>query len=224
MATPLAAQLIGILGAIAIVWGSLLALRQQRLKLVVAYSTVAQLGYLFVAFPLVLSVGMHAWRGVVYFALSHAVAKAAMFLSTGTLMHVAGHDRFHEMADTPRRMPLTMVAFALAGISLIGLPPSGGFLAKWTLLEAALQSGQWWWAMIILIGGVLAAAYVFRVIAYAFHGTTDHPPINSDRRLEWSALALALFAIVLGFVGSLPFDWLGLSGPDFSHVEGGRNQ
>ncbi len=219
--TPLAAQFVGVLGAIAIVWGSILALRQERLKLVVAYSTVALLGYLFVAFPLVLSVGVQAWRGVVYFALSHAIAKTAMFLSAGTLMHAAGHDRFNEMRNTARRMPVTMVTFGLAGISLIGLPPSGGFLAKWTLLESALQSGQWWWAVIILIGGLLAAAYVFRVLSCAFLGVTNERAITSDRRLEWSALALALLAVMLGLFALQPFNLLMIGIPAFTAVPNG---
>ncbi len=206
---PLAAQLIGGLGAAAIVWGSVLALRQSRLKLIVAYSTVAQLGYLFVAFPLIIHDGDGAWRAVVFFAFSHAVAKAAMFLGAGTIMHRAGHDRLDELGDDLPNMPLSMLAFAFSGVSLIGLPPSGGFLAKWMLLEAALRSGQWWWALVILSGGVLAAAYVFRVLAYAFNSPARKtPPPRGPRRLTWSALVLALLALALGFTAAYPLELL----------------
>lgn len=206
---PLAAQLFALLGAAAIVWGSVLALRARRLKLIVAYSTVAQLGYLFVAFPLIIQDGDGAWRAVVLFAFSHALAKAAMFLSAGTMMRAAGHDRLDELGDDLPFMPLSLLAFAFSGVSLIGLPPSGGFLAKWMLLEAALRSGQWWWALVILSGGVLAAAYVFRVLARAFiPSIRNTPPVRGPRRLPWSALVLALLVLALGFTASYPVELL----------------
>ncbi len=197
--SPAAAQALGLLGAAAVVGGSLLAWSQHRLKLLVAYSTVAQLGYLFLAFPLIAAAGRTAWSGAVYLALSHGVAKAAMFLSAGTIMQVYGHDRIVELKGLASRLPLSMLAFALAGVSLIGLPPSGGFLAKWLLLQSALAGGQWWWAAVVLLGGLLAAAYVFRVVAHAFAAAEEAPAIDAARALEWSALALALTAVVLGF-------------------------
>lgn len=197
--SPAAAQALGILGAAAVVGGSLVAWNQRRLKLLVAYSTVAQLGYLFLAFPLIAAVGRSAWSGTVYLALSHGVAKAAMFLSAGTIMQVYGHDRIVELRGLATRLPLSMLAFALAGVSLIGLPPSGGFLAKWMLLQSALAGGQWWWAAVVLLGGLLAAAYVFRVVAHAFAAAADAAVIGAARALEWSALALALTAVALGF-------------------------
>jgi multicomponent Na+:H+ antiporter subunit D len=91
-------------------------------------------------------------------------------------------------------------AFGLSGMSLIGLPPSSGFAGKWLLLNAALAQGQWWWVAVMLFGSLLAAAYVVRVLAHAFtkvnEPTTPNPipPI-----MEWTALALALVAVVLGF-------------------------
>lgn len=208
---PAAHQCLGVLGGAAIFWGSIVALRQQRLKLLIAYSTVAQLGYLFLTFPLAAMAGFTAWSGGVYFALSHALAKAAMFLSAGALMHMAGHDHIENLNSIILRQPLSMMAFTLAGINLIGLPPSGGFLAKWLLLKAALLSGQWWWAVVILIGSLLAACYVFRIIARVFVPTAEKRSFPAVKRsLEWSALALALAAAVLGFVATQPLALLSI--------------
>ncbi|USD36452.1 complex I subunit 5 family protein [Ferrimonas sp. SCSIO 43195] len=196
------AQLLGTLGALAVLWGGILALCQQRLKLLIAYSTVSQLGYLFLAFPLGMST---AWKGGLYMLLSHAVAKAAMFMAAGNIQRLAGHDRIAELAPVAQRMPLTFIALALAGISLMGLPPSGGFIAKWLLLEASLESGQWWWGAILLVGGLLAAAYVFKIIAHAFtQAEPGHDSQGGVARMEWTALLLAMAAVVLGLVAPWP--------------------
>jgi formate hydrogenlyase subunit 3/multisubunit Na+/H+ antiporter MnhD subunit len=193
------AELLGVLGAAAVIWGSVLALRQARLKLLIAYSTVAQIGYLFMAFPLAVAGGAAAWTGALYLALAHGLAKAAMFLSAGSLLRFGGHDRIAELDRAVHRLPLTLTAFTLAGVSIMGLPPSGGFIGKWLLLEEAFRQGRFVLAVVILLGGVLAAAYVFKVVGHAF------TPAERERRLravapamEWSALLLAVAAIVLG--------------------------
>ena len=108
-----------------------------------------------------------AWTGGVLQLVSHAVAKAAMFMAAGLIAEALGHDRIAGFAGIGRAMPMTVFAFALGGMSLMGLPPSGGFVAKAMLLMAAVAEGQWWWAVVILAGGLLAAGYVFRVLTPA---------------------------------------------------------
>lgn len=97
---------------------------------------------------------------------------------------------------------MTLIAFGLAGMTLMGLPPSSGFLAKWQIIEAALAQGHWIIAVVALAGGLLAAVYVFRVLRQAFllapEGGTVAPV---PRALEWSALALAVGSVVLGLRG-----------------------
>jgi formate hydrogenlyase subunit 3/multisubunit Na+/H+ antiporter MnhD subunit len=194
--------LLGLLGAAAVLWGGVQALRQTRLKLLIAYSTVAQIGYLFLAFPLATVI---AWKGMLFLLLSHALAKAAMFMAAGNILRFQGHDRIADLDRVAQRLPLTLTTFALAGVSIMGLPPSGGFIAKWLLLDAALRSGQWWWALVLILGGLLAAAYVFKVIGYAFtQADTPRYPRAVPRRMEWSALALALAAIGIGLVAPWP--------------------
>jgi multicomponent Na+:H+ antiporter subunit D len=193
--------LLGTLGCFAVFWGSLQALRQKRLKLLVAYSTVAQLGYLFLAFPLARVDPALAWGGSIYLALSHGFAKGAMFLAAGSIMTQGGHDEIDELDRVVERMPLTLAAFALAGISLAGLPPSGGFVGKWMLLQAAMEQGLWHWALVLIVGGALTAAYVFRVLGFAFTESPRHHETHSvPATMEWTALLLALGAVLLGFV------------------------
>lgn len=193
---------LGMLGAAAVVWGSLQALRQTRLKLLVAYSTVAQLGYLFLAFPLAVAAAV-AWHGTLYLALSHALAKAAMFLAAGNMMLFSGHDRIADLDRLVQRLPLSLSAFALAGVSIIGLPPSGGFIGKWLLLEVAMTHELWGWALVINFGSILAAAYVFKVIGHAFtRAQKTHEAQAVPASMEWVALVLATASILLGLIAA----------------------
>ncbi|MFM9849716.1 MAG: complex I subunit 5 family protein [Hyphomicrobiaceae bacterium] len=198
--------LFGVLGAAAVFWGGVQALMQERLKMMVAYSTVAQVGYLFMLFP-VASVP-EALPGALLLAASHAAAKAALFMCAGSVLAVYGHDRIHSINGFGARMPLTAVAFALSSISLIGLPPSGGFAGKWMLISAAFAAGAWWWAAIIALGGLLSAVYLFRVLSHAFL----EPPIAGLGRAPWgmevTSLVLALVAIGLNFAANPLHDLL----------------
>jgi formate hydrogenlyase subunit 3/multisubunit Na+/H+ antiporter MnhD subunit len=226
VATQASAQVLAGLGSAAILVGSVVALRQSRLKLLIAYSTVAQLGYLFLMFPLATggaagqfwSAG--AWTGGILQAVSHAVAKAAMFMAAGLMAEALGHDRIDELRGVGRAQPMTAIAFALAGLSLIGVPPSGGFVAKWLLLTAAAAAGQWWWAMVILIGGLLAGFYVFRVLAQVMAEVEEGHPVcvAIPRSRQAVVLAVAIGAVLLGLIPLRPFELLQIGRPEAAAV------
>ena len=212
------AHVMGLVRVGAILAGPLLALRQHRLKLVIAYSTVAQLGYLLMAFPLALapgagSWGAAAWNGVVFHALAHALAKGAMFLAAGHMAQALGHDRIDGMAGLGRVLPIAGFAFAIAAVSLMGLPPSGGFLAKYLLLTASLASGQWWWAVSMLGGGLLAVAYLFRPLEALLVKGEPALQATVPRGRQAIALALALASVALGLLSAQPFGLLQVGRP-----------
>lgn len=200
--------LMGGLGAAAILWGSVLALRQRSLKRVIAYSTVAQLGYLFIMFPLLAPEGVgsaspawsdDAWTGGILLALSHALAKAAMFMAAGNMSYAVAKDALQDISGVAHRLPMSFLAFGLGGLSLAGLPPSAGFVGKWLLLREALAVGGWFWVAIITIGGLLTIAYVLMVLRHALDrkaSSGDFRPV--PKRMEWAALLLALAAATLG--------------------------
>ena len=206
--TPAAANLLGMLGAGAVLWGSWRALQAERLKLLAAYSTIAQLGYLFLFFPLLLALPPGATRdlaagGLVMLALTHGFAKAGLFLAIGIIQQRCGHDTIRDLNGTAQRLPATTFAIALAGVALIGLPPSGAFLGKWQLLTGAVETGQWLWLVVTAIGSLLAAAYIFRVLGHAFgHRPYPNQPVTVARE-DWPALLLAaMAALVLGLAGA----------------------
>src|SRR6201985_3576012 len=167
-----ATQLLAALGAAAIVFGSVVALRQERLKLLIAYSTLAQIGYLFLMFPLALGASGQiesggALAGGLLQAISHATAKAAMFMAAGSIYSVLGQDRLEGLSGVGRILPMSVLAFAFGGVALMGIQPGGAYIAKELLLQAATETEQWWWAVVLQTGGILTTAYVLLVLAHA---------------------------------------------------------
>ena len=202
-----ATQLLAALGGAAIVFGSVVALRQERLKLLIAYSTLAQIGYLFLMFPLALGASGKlesggALAGGLLQAVSHATAKAAMFLAAGSIYAALGQDRIPRLGGAGRIVPVSVLAFALGGLALMGLPPGGAYLAKELLLQAAAERGQWWWAVVLQAGGMFTAAYVLLVLTYAMAPADKQatPGSTAPRMAELAAIALALCSLLLGLV------------------------
>jgi len=204
LTTEVFVQAMAALGALAILAGSVMAIRAQRLKLVIAYSTVAQLGYLFLIWPLAggaageMPWAAGAWTGGMVHAIAHGLAKAAMFLAAGLMIEALGHDRLDDLKGLGRALPLTTFSFGLAAVSLMGLPPSGGFIAKWLLLTSAFAGGQLVWAGVMLVGGLLAAIYLFRPLNRMFD-KADPPALRPvSRARELLPMSLAALAIVMG--------------------------
>jgi formate hydrogenlyase subunit 3/multisubunit Na+/H+ antiporter MnhD subunit len=208
---PAGMELLAALGTAAIVFGSVVALRQERLKLLIAYSTLAQIGYLFLMFPLAFDSRAAqlqsggALAGGMLQAISHATAKAAMFMAAGLIYAALGHDRIAGLIGVAWALPMSVSAFALGGVALVGVPPSGAYLAKQLLLQAAAESEQWWWAVVIQAGGIFTSSYLLLVLAHALAPANE--PVRllvpAPRMREAAALALALCSLLLGL---LPWD------------------
>ena len=216
LSTTQVATVLGGLGSAAIIMGGVMALRQARLKLLIAYSTVSQIGYLFLIFPL--AAGPHAWSTTGWSAglmqvLAHAFAKAALFLAAGVLAETVGHDQIAKLGGAARVLPLTFLTIALAGLSLMGLPPSGGFSAKWLMLQASVASGQWIWSLPVLVGGLLAAGYTYRILTPALSDGKVSIERLPKRYQEVIALVLAVIALALGFAPQSFYDFIEIGRP-----------
>jgi formate hydrogenlyase subunit 3/multisubunit Na+/H+ antiporter MnhD subunit len=138
--------------------------------------------------------------------IAHGLAKATLFLAAGEMQATLGTKRISGLRGATQTVPVAMFAFAVAGGSLIGLPPSGGFLAKWVLLQPLLSEPQRWpWALGVLLGTLVSAAYVFRVVAIAFDRARINPAsILPDRSGQWLALLPALMVWGMALSG----EWL----------------
>ena len=146
--------------------------------------------------------------------LAHALAKAGMLLAAGNLILCTGKPELTALAGMSRYRPMNIFAFGLAGVSIMGLPPSRGFSGKWLLLQSSLISQQWWWTLVMLLGSLLSAAYIFRVFAYTYRETGEGDTFAKPAlSLELIALCLSASSILLGFMAMLPLELISLPGP-----------
>ncbi len=149
----------------AILIGSLVAIFQDNIKRMLAYSSVAQIGYVVLGISLSTAAGVSA--GMIYM-FNHAFIKGALFLAMGSIFLRLGSVEIHNMHGLARQMPWTMAAFVAGGLSLVGIPLTAGFISKWYLVSAVLASGHWPLALLVLISSLLALIYVWRVIEAAY--------------------------------------------------------
>lgn len=183
-----------------ILWGAALAVRQPHLKRIIAYSTVAQIGYLLLALALVKHSNVAA-SALIILVLAHGLAKAGAFLAAGNIIAVMGAARLEDIRAYGVRVPMSLFALGLAGASLVGLPPSGGFAGKWWLLTAAMEQGAVIWLVVIAAGTLLAAIYVVRVIEAGISDRSPEPAAL-PRTAELIALLLAVAAFLLAFAAA----------------------
>lgn len=150
------------LSAAGIIYGSVLAIAQTELKRMLAYSSVAQVGYIGLGISMANPLG---FIGAVLHILNHAVMKGCLFLVAGTLRQRMGHSDISRFDDSYRvKLPWTMAAFTAAAVSMVGLPPLAGFFSKWYLALAVIENSQWVLLAVILLSSLLNAAYFFRII------------------------------------------------------------
>ena len=173
-AMPLAIGL-AILGAIAVLSASTVAIFQQNLKRMLAYSSVAQIGYLALGISLATPAGLTA---TILHLFNHALMKGALFIALGCIAWRIGSSRLQDFAGLGYRMPWTMGVFVVGGLSLIGIPLTAGFISKWYLVLAALEKGWWPVIVVIIAGSLLAVLYVWKVVERAY---LAKPPENATR-------------------------------------------
>lgn len=179
-----------LLGAVGVLSASLVALFQDNVKRMLAYSSVAQVGYM------VLGIGLASMAGVsaaILHLFNHALMKGALFLALGAVAYRLGTVGLRDFAGLGRSMPWTMAALVIGGLSLIGVPPTAGFVSKWYLVLAALDQGLWPLALLVLAGSILALLYVWRLVETAYFG---HPePAAAVPREAPLALLLPLWVL-----------------------------
>ncbi|MCB1501963.1 MAG: monovalent cation/H+ antiporter subunit D family protein [Bauldia sp.] len=152
--------------SIAAIFGAgTVAVFQSNLKRMFAYSSVAQVGYITLGISLATLSGV---TGALVHVLNHALIKGAIFMALGSAVFRIGKCSFEDIAGIGRKMPLTSAALVLAGLSLIGLPGTAGFISKWYLVVASLELGWWWLAALIVMSTLITLAYVARVVEAAY--------------------------------------------------------
>lgn len=183
-AMPIAEPLM-ILALFAIIIGSGVAIYQNNAKRLLAYSSVAQIGYIVLGISFLSVTGL---TGAILHLFNHALMKATLFLALGAIFYRIGSVEISAMAGLGRRMPWTMAAFVVGGLSLVGTPLTVGFISKWYLIRAALEAGWWPIAVLVLMSSLLAMIYIWRVVEVAYF--RGHPDAGQNiKEAPFSMLA-----------------------------------
>ncbi|MDX1625839.1 MAG: monovalent cation/H+ antiporter subunit D family protein [Wenzhouxiangellaceae bacterium] len=191
------------LGTIGILFASFTAIGQHSVKRMLAYSSVAQIGYIALAISLASVGGLAA--GLVH-VVNHALMKGALFMAVGGVIYRLGTHELSDFAGLAKSMPWTMLAFVLAGLSMIGVPLTAGFISKWALIEAAIVQGNWVAVAVVLVGSLLALVYIGRVVEQAY---LREAPADRGRVPEvgWTMLVPLWVLVVANFWFGIDTTW-----------------
>jgi len=200
---PAASELIAVIGVLTAFLAATIALVQTDIKKVLAYSTISQLGFMFLA------LGVGAYGVAVFHLFTHAFFKAALFLGAGSVIHALGGEQdIRRMGGLRRRIPWTFVTFAVATAAIAGLPPLAGFFSKDAIIWYALVSGAggavWLWAL-ASVTALLTAFYMFRLLWLVFLGRSrmepevEHHVHESPVSMTGVLVILAVFSVIAGW-------------------------
>ena len=195
-----AAQLLAGLAGVTILLASLLAMAQDNLKLRLAYSTVGHLSYIILGMAL-LSPG--AWLGGLFHITAHAAMKITLFFCAGAIYVKTHRENVSELDGIGTQMPITMGAFALASFGLVGIPPLGGFISKWYLAQGTVETGHILFLALLLLSGLLNAAYFFPIVHRAFFRVSDRFQ-HFDEASPLMVIPLVLTAALSLLLGLFP--------------------
>ncbi len=210
---------LAIIASVTIIYGSFKALFQDGLKRMLAYSTISQLSYIVLG---VAVVGPLATIGGVVHLVHQGIMKITLFFCAGAIDHTVGVTKISQMNGLGRRMPLTMVAFTVAALGMIGVPPLAGFISKWFLGIGAAQVGRTWVIWVLALSTLLNAGYFLPVLYRAWflppiEAWRDHHPDESEPVLETRAsllvplLVTAALVLLVGLFASTvvsPLEWV----------------
>jgi len=198
---PLTQTVITIVGLLTALIAATIALKQNDIKKVLAYSTVSQLGYMFVG------LGVGAYTGAVFHVMTHAFFKALLFLGAGSVIHAMGGEQdMRNMGGLKKHMSVTHITFLLGCLAIAGMPPFSGFFSKDEILAAAFAHNPIVWFGGV-VGSMLTAFYMFRLYAMTFQGKfrgthdQEHHLHESPAAITLPLIVLAILAVVGGWIG-----------------------
>ncbi len=209
MGIPIQIYALMILGAVSIVLGTLMAIKQDDAKKLIAYSSVANGGYILIG---ILLMDQLAFAGSMMHLFNHAIASAAAFLAIAVVAHRTGTTKISELGGMIHRMPLTYLTYLIAIISLAGIPPMGGFVSKWLIIQGLADQGLMFMALAAFFGSIGSFLYVFRPLAAVFLGqlAPRHEELASAPLLM--KIPMTILMVLILFFGVLPGWILGIIG------------
>jgi NADH-quinone oxidoreductase subunit L len=199
---PEAMLIVAVVGALTLVFAASIGLVQNDIKKVLAYSTISQLGYMFLA------MGVAAFSAGIFHLVTHAFFKALLFLGSGAVIHAMGEEQdIQRMGGLKKYLPITYKTFLIGAIAIAGIPPFAGFFSKDEILWKAFSSdyGNVVLWLLGFLGAAMTAFYMFRLVYLTFEGeprfSKDLHPHEAPKSMTVPLMVLALLSIVGGFIG-----------------------
>jgi NADH-quinone oxidoreductase subunit L len=203
---PEALVVVGAIGTFTALFAAVIGVAQKDIKKVLAYSTVSQLGYMFMA------LGVGAWSAAIFHLVAHAFFKALLFLGAGSVIHAMGGEQdMDRMGGLARRIPVTWITFMAGGLALSGIFPFAGFWSKDEILGAAFNKGVYVVWAVGIIAAFLTAFYTFRMIFVTFWGQKTRTDPATEAHIHESPRSMTVPLILLGICSTLG-GFLGLPG------------
>lgn len=179
------------------------ALVENDLKRILAYSTVSQIGYIFLGFAMLDN--QVALAGGLFYILAHGLGKAALFLCAGVIEHGAGTRDIRELGGLMKKMPVTAIVFFVSALSVIGIPPFAGFYSKFLVIAGTVQKGQFVLAAIAIFTAFLTLIYLMRVFNKVFMGELTHAHAHEGTRSMLVTISIfAVLSLVVGLLVAYP--------------------
>mgnify|MGYP005851283511 CR=1 FL=1 len=190
-----AGEIIAAFASVGIIFGSVMAIAQKEMKRMLAYSSVAQIGYIGLGIGLANPFG---FIGAVLHILNHAFMKATLFRVAGIFRIKEGHSDIYKFDDTYRKKyPWTMAAFTVAALSMVGLPPLAGFFSKWYLALGTIENSSWLFLAVILFSSLLNAVYFFRILEKVYLKSPEKDSGQAEIKRNEISLSMLLPVVVL---------------------------
>jgi NADH-quinone oxidoreductase subunit L len=212
------ALFVAAIGAATALFAATIGLAQTDIKKVLAYSTVSQLGYMFLA------AGVGAYTAAIFHLMTHAFFKALLFLGSGSVIHAMGGEQdMRRMGGLKKQLPVTYWTFVVGALAIAGVPGFAGFFSKDEILHSVAAEGQWVLLAVGFVTAGLTAFYMFRAVHMTFHGTfrgteeQAHHLHESPPVMTWPLRVLAVGAVASGFVGLPPLLTFGKDWNVFHH-------
>ncbi|KAF0208499.1 MAG: multicomponent Na+H+ antiporter subunit [Actinobacteria bacterium] len=197
------------LGAISIVMGAFFAIFQEDIKMMLAYSTISNVGYI------IMGLGLASQYGVIGAAVhifNHALIKATLFLGAGAIIYRTGYRNLTDLRGIGRSMPLTTAAISIGAISIVGMPPTAGFLCKWYIALGAVEAGQPLFAVALVFGALFIFVYYIRMVNTFYFQEPVHPEIleveEAPLSMLFPVLILAALCLIMGILGRIPLSFV----------------
>lgn len=203
-------QVLLVMGSIAMIAGSLFARKQVQLKRMVAYSSVAQMGYIFFGIGLGNSLGLAM---AIYQMVAHGLTKSTIFLTSGAFIQKTGLSQIEDLKGVGKVMPVTLGIFTLCGLSMVGIPVLPGFINKWNLAIASIEANQLVLLLVLLLSSLLNATYYFPIIINGYFGMSNMTQLSEEKTwhqlkelMPLIVLAVAIFSV--GLFSGFFIEWI----------------